>query len=64
MLLFNRTSVPTTMTATKDRVGITTRRARVRDLRAHTDAAAVEARYSAVLPSHGIVMLRVWPIVN
>lgn len=37
VLLFNRTSVPTTMTATRDR---------------------------AVLPSHGVVMLRVWPIVN
>ena len=52
------------MTATWDRVGITTKRARVRDLWAHTDAASVEERYSAVVPSHGVVMLRVWPIAN
>ncbi len=64
VLLFNRASVPTTMTATWDRVGITTKRARVRDLWAHTDAASVEERYSAVVPSHGVVMLRVWPIAN
>ncbi|HEX7023853.1 MAG TPA: glycoside hydrolase family 27 protein, partial [Gemmatimonadales bacterium] len=64
VLLFNRASVPSTITADWGRVGLKTRKARVRDLWAHTDSASVESRYTAAVPSHGVVMLRVWPIEN
>ena len=64
VLLFNRASVPTTITASWERVGLRTKRARVRDLWAHTETAVVEDRYAATVPSHGVVMLRVWPIAN
>jgi alpha-galactosidase len=62
VLLFNRASVPTTITATWERVGLKTNKARVRDLWAHTDSAVVQDRYAATVPSHGVVMLRVWPV--
>jgi alpha-galactosidase len=64
VLLFNRASVPSTITADWGRVGLKTKKARVRDLWAHSDSASVEARYAATVPSHGVVMLRVWPIAN
>jgi alpha-galactosidase len=64
VLLFNRASVSTTITADWGRVGVRTSRARVRDLWARKDSASVESRYSATVPSHGVVMLRVWPIAN
>ncbi|MGE0353142.1 MAG: glycoside hydrolase family 27 protein [Gemmatimonadales bacterium] len=64
VLLFNRASVASAITAHWSRVGITTRTARVRDLWAHTDSASVESRYTATVPSHGVVMLRVWPGEN
>ena len=62
VLLFNRASVPTTITANWERVGLKTNKARVRDLWAHTDSAVVQDRYAATVPSHGVVMLRVWPV--
>ena len=62
VLLVNRASVSSTITADWGRVGLTTKKARVRDLWAHTDSAWVENRYAAGVPSHGVVMLRVWPI--
>lgn len=61
VLLFNRASVSTTMTADWGRVGLSSKTARVRDLWAHTDSSNVKDRYSATVPSHGVVMLRVWP---
>jgi len=61
VLLFNRASVSSNITAYWSRVGIRTRAARVRDLWAHTDSASVESKYTATVPSHGVVMLRVWP---
>ena len=64
VLLFNRASVSSTITADWGRVGVTTKKARVRDLWAHTDSAVVESRYAASVPAHGVVMLRVWPITN
>jgi alpha-galactosidase len=64
VLLFNRASVPSVITANWDRVGLKSSRARVRDLWAHTDSAAVKDRYAATVPSHGVVMLRVWPIAD
>jgi alpha-galactosidase len=62
VLLFNRASVASAITADWGRVGLKTKRARVRDLWAHTDSASVESRYTATVPSHGVVMLRVWPV--
>ena len=64
VLLFNRASVSSMITADWRRVGVTTKKARVRDLWAHTDSAVVESRYAATVPAHGVVMLRVWPITN
>ncbi|MEP6990988.1 MAG: glycoside hydrolase family 27 protein, partial [bacterium] len=64
VLLFNRASVSSSITADWGRVGVRTKKARVRDLWAHTDSAVVESRYSATVPSHGVVMLRVWPIAE
>jgi alpha-galactosidase len=61
VLLLNRASVPTTITATWERVGLKTNQARVRDLWAHKDSSSVRERYNALVPSHGAVMLRVWP---
>ena len=61
VLLFNRASVPSAITANWGSVGIKTREARVRDLWAHTDTSGVTGRYTATVPSHGVVMLRVWP---
>ena len=62
--LFNRASVATTMTANWSRVGLKSKQARVRDLWAHTDSSAVADHYTATVPSHGVVMLRVWPTGN
>jgi len=64
VLLFNRASVATQMTANFGRIGIKTKKARVRDLWTHTEQAAVENMYGATVPSHGVVMLRVWPIAE
>lgn len=64
VLLFNRASVPSTITANWGTIGLKTKKARVRDLWAHTEQAVVENFTSAPVPSHGVVMLRVWPIAN
>ena len=61
VLLFNRASVPSAITANWGSVGIKTKEARVRDLWTHTDSSGVTGRYTATVPSHGVVMLRVWP---
>ncbi len=62
VLLFNRASVPSPMTANWGRLGIRTPAARVRDLWAHKDLGVIQRRYTAVVPSHGVVMLRVTPV--
>lgn len=62
VLLFNRASVATTITADWGRVGLGATRGRVRDLWAHSDLGVIETRYAATVPSHGVVMLRVWPV--
>ena len=64
VLLFNRASVSSNITAEWGRVGLGTKKARVRNLWTHTDSASVENRYAAPVPSHGVVMLRVWPLSN
>ncbi len=62
VVLFNRASVPTSMNANWDRIGIETKQARVRDLWQHNDAGTFADRYTATVPSHGVVMLRVTPV--
>lgn len=62
VLLFNRAPVPTSMTANFGTVGLKTKKARVRDLWAHTEQPSVENAYAASVPAHGVVMLRLWPI--
>ncbi len=62
VLLFNRASVATNVSADWTRVGILTKKVRVRDLWAHTDSIANTGRYTAMVPSHGVVMLRAWPV--
>ncbi len=64
VVLFNRASVPSRITANWGRIGIRTRRATVRDLWAHKDLGVVENRYTADVPSHGVVMLRVTPVAQ
>ena len=64
VLLFNRASVPSPMTANWGSVGLKSKQARVRDLWAHTDSSGIADRYTATVPSHGVVMLRVWPAGN
>jgi len=62
VVLFNRASVSTTMSVSWGRIGIGTDTAMVRDLWAHEDVGKVGRRYSATVPSHGVVMLRVTPV--
>ncbi|HEY2848932.1 MAG TPA: alpha-galactosidase [Gemmatimonadaceae bacterium] len=62
VVLFNRASVPSAITANLGTVGIRTKEARVRDLWTHTDSSGVTGRYTATVPSHGVVMLRMWPV--
>ncbi|HEX7547322.1 MAG TPA: hypothetical protein VF368_11390, partial [Gemmatimonadaceae bacterium] len=64
VLLFNRASVPSPMTADWNSIGLSTKQARVRDLWTHRDTSVAESRYAATVPSHGVVMLRVWPAGN
>ncbi len=64
VLLFNRASVPSLITARFGTIGLKEKKARVRDLWAHTEQAVVENFSSATVPSHGVVMLRVWPIAE
>jgi alpha-galactosidase len=53
--------VPSPVTADWRSVGLKSKQARVRDLWTHRDSSAVSDRYTATVPSHGVVMLRVWP---
>jgi alpha-galactosidase len=62
VLLFNRASVASPITASWGRVGLRAKTVWVRDLWAHTDSVVAEDRYQAMVPSHGVVMLRVWPM--
>ncbi len=62
VVLFNRASVPTPMSVAWGRIGIRADTAMVRDLWAHEDVGKVGRRYSATIPSHGVVMLRVTPV--
>ncbi|MGD2067859.1 MAG: glycoside hydrolase family 27 protein [Gemmatimonadota bacterium] len=60
-VLLNRAPVPTTVTVRFGALGIRADSASVRDLWAHRDEGTFEGRYSATVPSHGVVMLKVTP---
>lgn len=62
VVLFNRATVPSAITAPWGRIGIKTRTATVRDLWAHKDMGTAEGHYTATVPAHGVVMLRVTPV--
>ena len=61
VVLLNRSGLPSAMTATWWRIGVPAGRARVRDLWAHADRGTFTGKYSATVPPHGVVMVRVTP---
>lgn len=61
VVLLNRSGLATAMTATWWRIGLAGTRAEVRDLWAHADRGQFERRFSATVPAHGVVMIRVTP---
>jgi alpha-galactosidase len=57
--LFNRADTAQTITETWASLGITGKKLRVRDLWKHADTNSAADSYSAVVPSHGVVLLKV-----
>jgi alpha-galactosidase len=58
--MFNRQSGPLTFAVDFAKLGFTGR-VKVRDLWAGKDLGVMNAPYSATVPAHGVVLLRVWP---
>ncbi len=59
VVLFNRTGASADITVTWSSLGITSASATVRDLWSHTDLGPTATQYTATVPSHGVVMLKV-----
>jgi alpha-galactosidase len=59
VVLFNRTTATANITVTWSSLGLTGTSATVRDLWAQSDLGAVATQYTASVPSHGVVMLKV-----
>jgi alpha-galactosidase len=59
VVLFNRTGAGADITVTWSSLGITSASATVRDLWSHTDLGPTATQYTATVPSHGVVMLKV-----
>ncbi|MGB7212722.1 MAG: glycoside hydrolase family 27 protein [Gemmatimonadales bacterium] len=59
VVLFNRTAAAATIAFTWKELGLDTTSLRVRDLWAHADRGVQKDGWSAVVPSHGVVMVRV-----
>ena len=59
VILFNRTEAAADITVGWAELGLTTSSALVRDLWARTDLGIVATGYTATVPSHGVVMLKV-----
>jgi alpha-galactosidase len=57
--LFNRTAADAPITVTWQSLGLTGATAGVRDLWTHTDLGSMTDQYTADVPSHGVVMLKV-----
>jgi Alpha-galactosidase len=59
VVLFNRTAASASITVTWASLGMTSTSATVRDLWTHTDLGPTATQYTATVPSHGVVMLKV-----
>jgi alpha-galactosidase len=59
VVLFNRTTASADITVTWTSLGMTSTSATVRDLWSHTDLGSIATQYTATVPSHGVVMLKV-----
>jgi alpha-galactosidase len=59
VVLFNRTAAAAEISVTWTELGITAASASVRDLWTHTDLGSISTQYTANVPSHGVVMLKV-----
>ena len=59
VVLFNRTAASAAITVTWSSLGMTSTSATVRDLWSHTDLGPTATQYTATVPSHGVVMLKV-----
>jgi alpha-galactosidase len=64
VLFFNRAAVSSTIRFNLADLGHHAPRSRVRDLWARKDSVVAGDRYAAEVPSHGVVMLRVWPLAQ
>jgi alpha-galactosidase len=58
LALFNRADQPQTINATWDSIGLTRRKVQARDLWKHSDVAVTADGYSATVPAHGVVLLK------
>jgi len=61
VVLLNRSGLQTAMSVSWWRIGLHAGPARVRDLWAHADRGTFTERFSAVVPAHGVVMVRITP---
>ena len=61
VVLLNRSALQTAIPATWRGIGIGGT-ARVRDLWTHTDLGTFTRRFSATVPAHGVVMVRITPV--
>jgi len=59
VVLFNRTTASADITVTWTSLGLIASSATVRDLWSHTDLGSTPTQYTATVPSHGVVMLKV-----
>jgi alpha-galactosidase len=59
--LFNRAPAATKITIKWTDLGLTTAPAHLRDLWSHTDITPASVEFSATVPAHGVVLLRVTP---
>lgn len=62
--LFNRSAADAKITASFSRAGLHTDSAVVRDLWKHADVGTFKREYSATVPAHGVVLLRITPITR
>jgi len=63
VVLLNRSGLQTVIATSWRAIGLTGS-ARVRDLWAHSDLGAFTGRFSATVPAHGVVMVRITPVTG
>jgi len=64
VVLLNRSSLQTVMTARWHRLRLGSPQATVRDLWRHQDLGTFTDHFSATVPAHGVVMIRVMPVAK